>query len=68
MTNPHHSAELIPFAQVHRLVQERRQQRRPAPVVDLQDTGSLVATRTSQVRRLLAEQRAAPPSSGPEAA
>ena len=63
MTNPHHSAELIPFDQVHRLVQERRQ--RASAQAD-PDAGSLMATRTSQVRRLLTEQRGRP--TGPEVA
>lgn len=65
MTHPHHGAELIPFDQVHRLVQERRQ--RTSALAD-PDAGSLVATRTSQVRRLLAEHRAVRPPSGPEVA
>jgi hypothetical protein len=62
MTNPH-GAELIPFDQVHRLVQERRQ--RAAAEADA-DAGTLMAARTSQVRRLLTEQRARP--TGPEVA
>lgn len=63
MTNPHHSAELIPFDQVHRLVQERRQ--RTSAQAD-PDAGSLVATRTSQVRRLLEAREPRP--TGPEVA
>lgn len=63
MTNSQRTAELIPFDQVHRLVQERRQRR--AAVAD-QDAGTLTAARTSQVRRLLAENRSR--TSGPEVA
>jgi hypothetical protein len=63
MTEPQRTAELIPFDSVHRLVQERRQRR--AAQAD-PDAGSLTAARTSQVRRLLAEQRDR--TSGPEVA
>jgi hypothetical protein len=65
MTNPHHSAELIPFEQVQRLVQERRQRKHVA--VDLDPT-AILATRTSQVRRLLEQQRSMRPPTGPDAA
>jgi hypothetical protein len=68
MTQPHHSAELIPFDQVQRLVQERRQRRSAATGADDLDPGLLMATRTSQVRRLLAEQRDTRPPTGPEVA
>ncbi len=64
MTNPQHSAELIPFDQVHRLVQERRQ--RASAKAD-PDAGSLMAARTSQVRRLLTESRVRA-TTGPEVA
>lgn len=64
MTESQRTAELIPFDQVHRLVQERRQRR--AALAD-QDAGALTAARTSQVRRLLAEHRTRT-SSGPEVA
>lgn len=64
MTNPQRSAELIPFDSVHRLVQERRQRR----VATAPDATTLTAARTSQVRRLLAEQRDLRPPSGPEVA
>lgn len=63
MTESQRTAELIPFDQVQRLVQERRQRR--AAVAD-RDAGALTAARTSQVRRLLTEQRAR--TSGPEVA
>ncbi len=63
MTDSQRTAELIPFDQVQRLVQERRQRR--AAFADA-DAGSLTAARTSQVRRLLAESRERP--SGPEVA
>jgi hypothetical protein len=66
MSEPRHSAQLIPFGEVHRLVQERR--RRPRPAGPSAHAGSFSAPRsTSQVRRLLVEHRAEPPS-GPEAA
>lgn len=63
MTESQRTAELIPFSQVQRLVQEKRQRRASAADVD---AGSLTAARTSQVRRLLAEQRSR--TSGPEVA
>ncbi|MDQ8043294.1 MAG: hypothetical protein AAGC46_02755 [Solirubrobacteraceae bacterium] len=66
MTNSQHSAELIPFEQVQRLVQERRQRKHVAVTDD--DAGSIMAARTSQVRRLLEQQRSMRPPTGPEAA
>lgn len=66
MTNPHHSAELIPFEQVQRLVSERRRQRRH--VAFEEDPSVLMATRTSQVRRLLEQQRSVRPPTGPDVA
>lgn len=58
MTDSPHSAEIIPFDQVRRIVQERR---RLAAQTDTESDAlmPLPASGTSQVRRILSEQRAA---------
>lgn len=64
MSDPRPSAQLIPFGEVQRLVQERRRHARPGSM----HGGSFSQPRsTAQVRRMLTEHRAGPPS-GPEAA
>jgi hypothetical protein len=66
MTNPRQTAELIPFEQVQRLVNERR---RKAAAVRGEDHADLITgVRTSQVRRLLQVQRRGASPSGPTAA
>ena len=66
MSDTRPSAQLIPFTEVQRLVQERRRRTRTSGPSG--PTGSFSAPRnTSQVRRLLMERRDDSPS-GPEAA
>ena len=66
MTNPHQGAELIPFEQVQRLVNERR--RRAAAARGVDDGDLITDARTSQVRRLLQVQRRGASPSGSSAA
>ncbi|MEH3053117.1 MAG: hypothetical protein PGN13_03785 [Patulibacter minatonensis] len=65
MSDPRPTAQLIPFGEVQRLVQERRRHARNGSLGE--PNGSFSGPRsTSQVRRLLTEYRTDP--SGPDVA
>ena len=68
MTNPQQGAELIPFEQVQRLVNERRRRAAAARGVEIDDGDLITGARTSQVRRLLQVQRRGASPSGSSAA